>query len=52
MDLVKLPVRMFGAISDAKRILKDAKADVLVGVGGYVCTPMYLAAKSLGVSAS
>ncbi|WP_218712052.1 undecaprenyldiphospho-muramoylpentapeptide beta-N-acetylglucosaminyltransferase [Arthrobacter sp. BF1] len=49
MDLVKLPVRMFGAISDAKRILKDAKADVLVGVGGYVCTPMYLAAKSLGV---
>lgn len=49
MDLVKLPVRMLRAIGDAKKILREAQADVLVGVGGYVCTPMYLAAKSLGV---
>lgn len=49
MDLVKLPVRMRRAVADAKGILLDAKADVLVGVGGYVCTPLYLAAKSLGV---
>lgn len=49
VDLVKLPVRMVRAIGDAKKILRDADADVLVGVGGYVCTPMYLAAKSLGV---
>ncbi|MFB9165664.1 MULTISPECIES: undecaprenyldiphospho-muramoylpentapeptide beta-N-acetylglucosaminyltransferase [Arthrobacter] len=49
MDLVKLPGRMLRAIRDAKTILNDAQADVLVGVGGYVCTPMYLAAKSLGV---
>lgn len=49
MDLVKLPGRMLRAIADAKAILRDAKADVLVGVGGYVCTPMYLAAKSLRV---
>lgn len=48
-DLVKLPARMRKAIRDAKAILSGASADVLVGVGGYVCTPMYLAAKSLGV---
>lgn len=49
MDLVKLPVRMRRAVTSAKKILREAQADVLVGVGGYVCTPMYLAAKSLGV---
>lgn len=49
MDLVKLPVRMRRAVAAAKKHLQDANADVLVGVGGYVCTPMYLAAKSLGV---
>lgn len=49
VDLVKLPARMRRAVADAKGILLDAKADVLVGVGGYVCTPMYLAAKSLQV---
>lgn len=48
-DLLKLPLRMRRAVATAKSILRDAKADVLVGVGGYVCTPMYLAAKSLGV---
>lgn len=49
VDLLKLPVRMRKAITTAKNILVNANADVLVGVGGYVCTPMYLAAKSLGV---
>lgn len=49
VDLLKLPLRMIRAVATAKTLLQDAKADVLVGVGGYVCTPMYLAAKSLGV---
>ena len=48
MDLLKVPVRMRRAVAAARSILVNAKADVLVGVGGYVCTPMYLAAKSLG----
>ncbi|UZX02678.1 undecaprenyldiphospho-muramoylpentapeptide beta-N-acetylglucosaminyltransferase [Arthrobacter sp. CDRTa11] len=45
LDLVRLPVRLAGAVSQAGRILDEASADVLVGVGGYVCTPMYLAAR-------
>lgn len=48
-ELLKLPGRMRGAIADGRRILTEAGADVLVGVGGYVCTPMYLAARHLGV---
>ncbi|ALE05472.1 UDP-diphospho-muramoylpentapeptide beta-N-acetylglucosaminyltransferase [Arthrobacter sp. ERGS1:01] len=48
-DLLKLPGRMRRAIADAKDMLRRANADVVVGVGGYVCTPVYLAAKSLGV---
>ncbi|MDR6439132.1 UDP-N-acetylglucosamine--N-acetylmuramyl-(pentapeptide) pyrophosphoryl-undecaprenol N-acetylglucosamine transferase [Paenarthrobacter nicotinovorans] len=49
VDLIKLPGRLRSAVSQARRILEDAKADVLVGVGGYVCTPMYLAARKLGI---
>lgn len=44
-DLLRLPGRLAGAIKQSGRILDDAAADVLVGVGGYVCTPMYLAAR-------
>lgn len=49
MDLIRLPLRMRRAVADAKKILNSHGAHVLVGVGGYVCTPMYLAAKSLGI---
>ena len=45
LDLLRLPGRLAGAVRQAGVILEDANADVLVGVGGYVCTPMYLAAR-------
>ena len=45
MDLLRLPGRLAGAVRQAGRILDEHDADVLVGVGGYVCTPMYLAAR-------
>ncbi|MHC6594417.1 undecaprenyldiphospho-muramoylpentapeptide beta-N-acetylglucosaminyltransferase [Arthrobacter sp. C152] len=44
-DLLRLPARLSGAVRQAGAILDSAAADVLVGVGGYVCTPMYLAAR-------
>lgn len=44
LDLLRLPGRLAGAVKQAGKILDDAQADVLVGVGGYVCTPLYLAA--------
>ncbi|TLM81594.1 undecaprenyldiphospho-muramoylpentapeptide beta-N-acetylglucosaminyltransferase [Pseudarthrobacter sp. NamE2] len=45
VDLVRLPGRLSGAVRQAGSVLDQARADVLVGVGGYVCTPMYLAAR-------
>ncbi|MCU1519618.1 MAG: murG [Arthrobacter sp.] len=45
LELLRLPGRLAGAVKQAGVILDEAGADVLVGVGGYVCTPMYLAAR-------
>lgn len=45
MDLVKLPFRFSAAIKAAGRILDESGAQAVLGVGGYVCTPVYLAAK-------
>lgn len=49
LDLLKLPWRFAAALRGARRILRRAEADVVVGVGGYVCTPVYLAARSLSI---
>ena len=38
------PAKFLGGLSKTRRILKDAEADVVVGVGGYVCPPAYLSA--------
>ncbi|WP_136610117.1 undecaprenyldiphospho-muramoylpentapeptide beta-N-acetylglucosaminyltransferase [Sinomonas albida] len=48
LDLVRLPARLRNAVRQAERVLEQAHADVLVGVGGYVCTPMYFAARRRG----
>ncbi len=48
LDLLRLPSRLANAVRQAERVLEQAHADVLVGVGGYVCTPMYLAARRRG----
>lgn len=44
IELLRLPGKLAGAVREAGAILDEARADVLVGVGGYVCTPLYLAA--------
>jgi UDP-N-acetylglucosamine--N-acetylmuramyl-(pentapeptide) pyrophosphoryl-undecaprenol N-acetylglucosamine transferase len=49
LDLLRLPGRLAGAVRQSGRILDEASADVLVGVGGYVCTPLYLAARRRGI---
>jgi UDP-N-acetylglucosamine--N-acetylmuramyl-(pentapeptide) pyrophosphoryl-undecaprenol N-acetylglucosamine transferase len=47
VDLLKVPTRLVGAVKRAKRVLTEAGAEVLVGFGGYVALPAYLAAKLL-----
>ena len=46
-DLVKVPSSLRRSVGESKNVLKDA--DLLIGFGGYVCAPAYLAARSLKV---
>lgn len=46
-SLLTLPTRLWATVADSKKII--AGADAVVGFGGYVSTPAYLAAKSLGI---
>ena len=42
--LLRVPDRLFRAVRAASAILKEFSADVVVGFGGYVSLPVYLAA--------
>ncbi len=44
-DLLTLPGRVRGALQQTESILADVGADVVVGFGGYVALPAYLAAR-------
>ncbi len=49
MDLAKVPLRLVRSVAEAARILRRVDASVVLGFGGYVSTPVYLAARRLGV---
>jgi UDP-N-acetylglucosamine--N-acetylmuramyl-(pentapeptide) pyrophosphoryl-undecaprenol N-acetylglucosamine transferase len=44
-DLLRLPARVWSAVSAARDVLRRVDADVVVGFGGYVALPAYLAAR-------
>lgn len=48
-ELITVPGRLRGTIKAAEQILERTKADCVVGFGGYVALPGYLAAKRRGV---
>lgn len=48
-ELVTLPGRMRAALAETTAVLAQAHADVVVGFGGYVAMPAYLAARRMGV---
>ena len=48
-DLARLPGRLRGAVAAASAAIRSGRADVVVGFGGYVATPAYLAARRAGV---
>jgi UDP-N-acetylglucosamine--N-acetylmuramyl-(pentapeptide) pyrophosphoryl-undecaprenol N-acetylglucosamine transferase len=45
LDLFRLPANLRGAVRAAGRVLDEVGADVVVGFGGYVSVPAYLAAR-------
>lgn len=48
-DLLAVPGRLRRAVADAAAVLRRVEADVVLGFGGYVSTPVYLAARRLRV---
>ena len=48
-DLLRVPGRLAAAVRAAVAVLRETEADVALGFGGYVSTPVYLAARRLGV---
>ncbi len=49
-DLLRLPVRVRRAVRQTRAVLDDVRADVVIGFGGYVAVPAYLAARSVRAS--
>ena len=48
-DLLSVPRRLATAVAAARGTIERVRADVVVGFGGYVAVPAYLAARRLGV---
>jgi UDP-N-acetylglucosamine--N-acetylmuramyl-(pentapeptide) pyrophosphoryl-undecaprenol N-acetylglucosamine transferase len=44
-DLARLPARVVRAVRETRAVLRRVEADVVVGFGGYVALPAYLAAR-------
>lgn len=49
MELLKLPFRLTRSVREARRVLRRTRAQALVGFGGYVSIPAYLAAWTMRV---
>jgi UDP-N-acetylglucosamine--N-acetylmuramyl-(pentapeptide) pyrophosphoryl-undecaprenol N-acetylglucosamine transferase len=45
VDLLRVPGRVRRAVADTRALLEELSADVVVGFGGYVALPAYLAAR-------
>jgi UDP-N-acetylglucosamine--N-acetylmuramyl-(pentapeptide) pyrophosphoryl-undecaprenol N-acetylglucosamine transferase len=45
VDLLRVPGRVVGAVRETTALLRELEADVVVGFGGYVALPAYLAAR-------
>lgn len=46
LELAKTPARLLRSVLATRKVLADVKADVVVGFGGYVSMPAYLAARA------
>ncbi|CQD17325.1 undecaprenyldiphospho-muramoylpentapeptide beta-N-acetylglucosaminyltransferase [Mycobacterium europaeum] len=46
-DLARLPPRVWRAVRETRAVLDAVEADVVVGFGGYVALPAYLAARGI-----
>ncbi|MDQ1683611.1 MAG: UDP-N-acetylglucosamine--N-acetylmuramyl-(pentapeptide) pyrophosphoryl-undecaprenol [Frankiaceae bacterium] len=49
LDVLRMPVRLGAAVKSAGQAIKQVDAEVVVGFGGYVAAPAYLAARKARV---
>ena len=49
LENLKLPFRLLSSIRKAKRLIREFRPDIAIGVGGYASAPLLRAAQSLGV---
>src|SRR4051794_27614668 len=49
MDNLMFPVKVISSFMKARKIIKEFKPDIAIGVGGYASWPLLYAANSLGV---
>lgn len=47
IDLTRLPLRVRQAVRETRAVLDEVDADVVIGFGGYVALPAYLAASGI-----
>ena len=45
VDVMRMPAGLRGAVQSARAAIEELRADVVVGFGGYVAAPAYLAAR-------
>ena len=45
LDLLRIPGRLVGTVRASRKVLRDKRIDVVIGFGGYVALPAYLAAR-------
>ena len=45
IETIKKLIKTYQGIGQARRIIKDFKPDIVIGMGGYICGPVMLAAK-------
>lgn len=49
LELLKVPARLIAAIRQTKAVLKRHDVDAVIGFGGYVSAPAYIAARLMGL---
>jgi UDP-N-acetylglucosamine--N-acetylmuramyl-(pentapeptide) pyrophosphoryl-undecaprenol N-acetylglucosamine transferase len=49
LDLLRVPARVWRSVAETRALLDELAADVVVGFGGYVALPAYLAARRAGI---
>lgn len=49
LDNIDAAIKAFTSVSEAKKIIKEFKPDIVIGTGGYVCWPVLKAAAKMGI---